>query len=376
MKGISKGETSTAQNPVLQLFCRQGEFLKDPVEGTFTIEDVRNPDVPPIQRVAPTTLNLLPIDAVPTPGHRLGPGRFYIPTGATTSWAYGTHRAVCKYKMVTGGREYQQVIEFEVLNPAIYPSGQSFVTYASSARLYADGIFTFSGIAPEKLHPHMRRVSFELENLLQRFFEPRYLDWRVDGDGRTVLFLDEAIVAMSEAGQVSKNPDGTETISPYGADGYVVYNRHLDGLLNPDDRDNPMLEVSSDQVAGYMIRGYVFPEGDKNLYARGVFGFLDPDPQSDGVLIGHTPDELVQVIGVLIARYIEDPTLSSPGTWQPGRIKMYQTRDQQIQFYGSSGNVDFTGGITGDAMLDQKLLRFVKPARLDYPERRGSITAI
>lgn len=365
MKGLIKGEASDATNPVLQLYCRQGQFMADPVEGSFVIEDVSDPNALPIERVSTTSLDLNPIDD-PSPGHRLGPGRFYVPTGDTSAWVYGTHRVVYAYKMAAGGRQFQQVIEFEVLNPAVFPSGQSYVGYASTARLYTDGLFLSTNYPPQALHTHIRRVSLELENLLERFFEPRYLDLRVDGDGRPVLFLNEAIVAIEGASLISVQSDGSETFSAYDTSGFRVYNRHEDGLLSPDDRGNPKLEVGRDDISGYQVRGWRWPQGDRNLSVKGVFGFLDPDPRPDGVLIGSTPDDLVQVVGALIGRYLEDPSLSAPGVWQPGMVKLYKTRDQQLQFYAASGNVDYSGGITGDPLLDQKLLRFVKPARLNY----------
>lgn len=368
MRGLSRGEASTATNPVLQLFTRQGEMLQDPVEGSFIIQDIRDPDAAPIERVASTSLNLNSIDD-PSPGYKLGTGRFYIPTGATASWGFGTHRAVCTYKMVAGGRDYSQVIEFEVLNPTVFPTGQSYVGYASTSGLYADGVFSFSAMEPQTLHAQIKRVSLQLENLLNRFFEPRYLDQRISGDGRNVIHLDEAIVAIEQVATVDKELNG-ETLTVYSADTYSVMNRHLDGLLNPDDRDSPSIESIGQQVNGFLNRGRVYPSGDRNISVSGVFGFTDPEPNSDGVLIGETPDELAQVVGILVARQLEDPTLTSPATWQPGLIKMYKTRDQQIQFYGASGNVNYSGGITGDSLLDQRLLRFVKPARLDFPERK------
>ena len=58
MKGLTKGEASSADNPVLQLFCRQGQFMADPVEGSFVIEDIRDPNALPIERVASTSLSL------------------------------------------------------------------------------------------------------------------------------------------------------------------------------------------------------------------------------------------------------------------------------------------------------------------------------
>ena len=369
MRGLAKGEQSTSTAPILQLITREGEFLKDPVEGSYIIEDVRDPDLTPTTRVNLTSLNLDPIASA---GHKLGTGRFYIPTGDTSAWAFGTHRVVYTYKMETGGRDFKQIIEFEILNPTTFPTGQDYVGYASTMALYRDAIFLLSGITPEKLHPHIRRVSLELENYTDRFFEPRYVEQYLDGSCRPVLFLDEAVIALESVSTVTRDADGAETTEDYDAAAYRVFNRHLDGLFNPDDRHNPKLTmVETTQIPGVTgVHGeFQWPSGRQNILVKGVFGYTDPGAMSDKVLIGHTPDDFVQIVGTMVSRYIGDPTLTSVSTWRPSLIKSYKTRDQQIQFYGASGNVDYTGGVTGDAMLDQKLLRFVKPIRLSYPER-------
>lgn len=369
MRGLARGEQSTGTEPFLQLITREGEFLKDPIEGSFIIEDVHDPAQTPTTKVTQTSLSL---DLVADSGHKLGTGRFYVPTGDTTDWAYGTHRAVCTYKMVAGGRDYKQIIEFEILSPTLFPTGQDYVGYTSTMALYRDEFFVISGMSPEKLHAHIRRASLEIENHTERYFEPRYVEQYLNGSNRPLLFLDEAIVALESISTISRDADGVETLEAYDAAGYRVFNRHLDGLLNPDDRHNPRVAlVETNYIPG--VTGaygeFNWPFGRRNLLVKGVFGYTDPGAQSDNVLIGHTPDDFVQIIGVMVSRYLEDPAMTNIGTWKPGLVKTYKTRDQQIQFYGASGNVDYTGGITGDSLLDQKLLRFAKPARLAYPER-------
>jgi hypothetical protein len=151
-----------------------------------------------------------------------------------------------------------------------------------------------------------------------------------------------------------------------------VFNRHNNGLLNPDDRYNPQVSlVETRRIAGVTaIDGdFTWPFGKQNIQITGVFGFTDPDVQPDEVLIGHTPEDFVQIIGTLASRFLDNPDMSSIATWKPGLVRAYRTRDQQISFYGASGNVSYTGGLTGDALIDQMLLRFVKPARLAYAER-------
>jgi hypothetical protein len=369
MRGLAKGEALTATNPILQLFTRQGEFLTDPVAATYKIEDIHNPDTAPVEKVATTSFDLTDVGVG---GNKLGPGRFYIPlsTGISDSLTFGTHRVVCEYEMVASGRTYMQVILFEVLDPAAYPSGQMYTGYVTTRSLLENG-FVNSACAVQKLHRHVHNFSVQLEQYTERFFEPRFMPMLINGAEKPALFVEEAIIAIEKVEIVARTITG-EDVNEYDNTLYRVYNRHLDGLLNPDDRYDPLLSmVETRRVAGVTPLGGSFnwPYGRQNVRVYGVFGFTDPEPQPDQVLIGQTPVEFDQIIGVMLERYMTDPSMSSLATQQPGRVKSYKTRDQAIQFYGASGNVSYTGGITGDPLLDQKLQRFVKPVKLRYTER-------
>ena len=369
MRGVTKGEQSIALNPILQFFARNGEYLADAIAATYTIQDVHDPAAGPVTKVATTPLNLTDNP----PGNRLGLGRYFIPTGDTSDWHYGTHRVLVNYQMTAAGRMYSQAIDFEVLSPTLFSTGQRYTGYAATRDLYRDNYFSIGSQPPQQLHGYINRVSTQIEVMTQRYFEPRYLEMRVSGRGGGTLFLGEALVAVDQVARIEVLNDGERTYYPYTFGSYRVFNRHLDGILNPDDRDNPRLTVSrDDDVLGYYIRYqtrfWVWPSGDNNISVRGVFGYLDPEQQSDFVALGHTPEDFVQIIGTMVSRLAEDPTLTSPATWRPGTIRMYKTRDQQIQFSGPSGSSVMITGFTGDPMLDQLLMRFVKPMNVDYTE--------
>lgn len=357
MRGLTKGEQSTLLNPVLQLFTRQGSHLVDPFSASFKIDYIGDPESAPSAVITSTAIDLV--------ADKLGTGRFVLLTGSTAAWRYGTHRCVCVYSMVNGGRTYTQVIDFEVLDAVSFPAGgQSYTGYVSTRALYEEGYFALSAVAPEKLHRHIDRESVRIEQLTDRFFEPRYITQKLDGNDKRTLLLDEAIIAID---QVALYDSVAVLETAYGSTDYNVANRHLDGLLNPDDRYNPWLELTYDSL----YTGGYWPEGRQNLWVSGVFGFTDPERASDGVLLGHQPTDLGPIIATLMIRFFADPTMSDQTTWRPGSVKKYKTRDQMIEFYGASGNVDYTGGLLADAQLDQMLQRFVKPARLSFPTRRS-----
>jgi hypothetical protein len=189
------------------------------------------------------------------------------------------------------------------------------------------------------------------------------------------MFVEDAICAIHDVAAVELSPNNADvqTVSTFDPDSYRVYNRHLSGVYNPDDRHDPKVSLlETRRIAGvttYTSGDFAWPFGTQNIRLRGVFGYTDPDPETDHVLMGHTPDDLIYVIATLMSRYAEDPTFSNLGTHKPGLVRTYKTRDQMISFYNASGNVSYSGGFTGDATLDEIINKYRGPVKLSYPER-------
>ena len=361
MKGLAKGEASTLLNPVLTFYCRVGEFLTDPYAASFTITEIRDPGTAAVAKVTSTAVHLV--------NDKIGTGRFVIKTGDTATWNYGTHRALVSYQLVSGGRTYYQEILFEVLDPADFPTGQYYTGYVSTRQMYADGLYTFAGRAPQSLHRRIHRASVQVEGWTQRIFEPRYLGVQVNVEEQSKLFLDEAIIAIDQAYTVSRTTSGAEELSAIDRGAYKVLNRHMDGVLNPDDRFNPQLLVHPSISSVEVSNSYLWPLGRLNAVIQGVFGFIDPEPNAGTTLIGRTPEDIVVVVSALVDRSISDPGLNSPSVQSPGSVRSYRTRDQSISFFGDATRSLGNGGWTGDSTLDQLLARFVKPAHADYIDR-------
>jgi hypothetical protein len=359
MRGLAIGEVSSSSNPVLQLFARNGEYLTDIYSGSYVIQDITDPGANPVARVAAT-----PID---TTNDKLGTGRYVLASGATTSWVEGTHRAIVTYQMTDGGPTHTQVIEFEVLNANDWAVGSLFLGYASSARLIGDG-YVEAGTAARELHRHIDRVSRQVERWTHRSFEPQYRAIRHDGAPSPILHLSEAIIALEMVQAIWKDSSGAEQTYDYDPYLFQVYNRHLDGTLAPDDRHNPRI-VRKDN--------WIWPEGYGTVKVLGIFGWTDPlaDFEDSRANIGKLPDDLVQVIGTLVSRYLDDPTYSDLSVHQPGKVKMMKTRDQSVSF-GSTGSLigtASTDSMTGDPMLDQVLVRFAPPISLRYADKRRQL---
>lgn len=358
MRGLAKGEQSSVENPVLQLICRSGELLADLHAGTFKIDDIHDPGGSLVNKVAITAF---------TSAHKVGTGRYAIPTGATATWSLGTHRAVCQYQMVDGGPTYTQAIEFEVLDAADWALGALFTGYATTRRLIADEYVGVS-LPIAKLHRHIDKTSRMIEAWTSRFFGPRYLSVRLDGAIGPNLHFEEAIIAIEQIQTVYKLQSGSgileEQTYDYDPSMFQVYNRHLDGLLSPDDRKDPRV---------VRLDGGFWPSSDSSIKATGVFGFTDPvvDPHGGRVLIGEEPDDLITVLGSLVQRAVQDPGMTNLSIQRPGTIRSMRTRDQAVMFGSTGGSSSSSSGgtsgeMTGDPVLDQILWRFAPPIGVKY----------
>ena len=233
MRGLAQGEASSSSNPVLQLFARSGELLADIYSGSYLIHDISDPTVAPVSKVVST--------AIDTTADKLGTGRYLLATGDTTAWVPGTHRAVVTYQMTNGGRTYVQVIEFEILYATDWAIGSLYIGYASTNRLLRDQIADI-GSLPQDLHRHIDRISRQIERWTKRSFEPQYRAVRHDGASSPILHLNNALIDLDKVQAIWKaSDDGTEETYDYEGYMFQVYNRHLDGVVSPDDRNNPKI---------------------------------------------------------------------------------------------------------------------------------------
>jgi len=355
MRGLAQGEQSTLADPRLQLVFRSGGYLADPVSGSVVVQDIRSHLTTPTTKVVAAAL-----DATT---QKVGTGRYAILTGSTTTWTAGTYRAVCTYVMTAGGPTYTQVVEFEILSAVDWPTGAGYVGYLSTRRAWEEP-YAASTVAAATLHRHIAEQSGKLEFYTGRFFEPRYLKVKVSGQNAAKLILNNPIIALEDAYAVWQTTTGEDTYK-FEQYLYKVYNRHLDGYAaEVDDRIYPHIELTDVDGDVVTVSSWAWPYGNQNIEVRGVFGYTDPEmDQNQGrVLVGRTPRDIERICGALIARAIEDPTLTALSTWSPGSLSSYRTRDQAVTF-GSSGGGGGGGASepTGDPLVDSLLVRYCRP---------------
>lgn len=359
MRGLAKGSQCTATNPILQLIARSAGYLADITEGTYKIEDIHDSATAAVTVVSEASFNLTT--------HKVGTGRYWIPTGSTAVWNEGTHRITCTYKMEVGGPTYTQIIDFEILDTVDWPDPQSYVGYISTRDMYRDG-YAASTVTREQLHRLINEASRRIEDWTGRWFEPRYVKLIKKGQNHPDLQLKSPIIAIEDIYAVWETTTGEDTYK-FEQYLYKVYNRHLDGWLEEDDRHHPFVRLTDVDGDVVKVSDFAWPYGNQNIHVYGVFGYTDPQFDENGgqVLIGTTPREIGRVAGILTARYVADPTFSSPTTWSIGSLKSYRTRDQSITFGGAAAGSAGGGsgaGISepsGDPNIDRILIKYCQP---------------
>ena len=147
-------------------------------------------------------------------------------------------------------------------------------------------------------------------------------------------------------------------------DFYRVYGRHLHGVLNPDDRNAPRIELfsSSEDLAGvrpFTFSRLIYPRGQQNVTITAVMGYTDPD----GTPFGCIPTLIRRVTQLLVLREI--PRLSEMD-YREEAIKRWRLVSETTsgQSYSMSAIGSLRGFFTGDPEIDTILASYVRPPNI------------
>lgn len=213
-------------------------------------------------------------------------------------------------------------------------------------------------------------ASQQIEAFTDRQFGAIAKSIKVDGRGSADLLIDEPICALSLL-QILTHAFGSEaTIDNQDLTDIEIYNRHLRGLSEPDDRDNPKLSFRrlhdhlgvSYRETRPLFPHHIFPHGQQNVVLEGAFGYTEPD----GSPVGDVPFMIRRACAMLTS-ILAAPAVTTVGTVSASRgpIVEERTRDQAVKYAkpSSLGGAQ-PGPFTGDAAIDNLLLPFVKPATI------------
>lgn len=349
MPGIVIGEASSCSNPILPFFYQREGYLADILELSFAIYT-------PTGTVALYSADV-DLHLCEDGGHKLGIG-YYVAAfdPEAEGLVSGPYVIEWSYILTIGGPVHKAAYSFEVLSPAVVRTSAAYSGYISSAR---DELATWELDARQRA---ILRASREVERLTGRIFFPKYMEQLVSVRKRTsILFLDSPIIGISRMTVEGGNPlMGVYTVTDIGLSAVRIYNRHLDFLLSPDDRDNPKIQYVPvlDEAWRLEMGQTYFPVCAKGIKIYGVFGYTDPD----GSPFGATPDSLADVVTALASRILIDPLGQDMLLQQPSRIQSAKTRDQSITFNSNTEmSISSTYSMTGDPRLDAMLAPYCRP---------------
>ncbi len=315
-----------------------------------------NSDGTRTNKVADSALNLT---AAPI-GTRIDTGIYHANFTAGPTWTAGTYEIVWTYTPVVDPLAEIQTAStltatqrFEVLDKTKFSTGSAYVGYGDSIELKKFSPFDTKTLA--ELQVVIDKASRRIEFLTSRFFQPRYQLQKIDGRGSKGLLLGEPIIGISQVAIESAANGVTLAVNPVDLNAFRVRNRHLSGLKDPDDRDNPALEIA--RFEGIIFESLdTFPRGPETIHVKGVFGYTDPD----GTPFGKTPEDLFTVVGNFALKFLQDPFGTDSTVWLPGNIASAKTRDQSIRFF-QAGGLGTAGSVTGDPIVDQILSGYMRP---------------
>ena len=350
MISVAKSTGATLANGALTLWVQDSDgFNVDLYSGAIQILDADGGTV-----LVKTALNVAGAE-------HLGLGHYAF------AWDPGS-AAVGQYTV----RWFYQILAADMISPvadeASFDQEMEIVAkpytgpnYCTVYDLQAEGLA--SDITAARAQSLIVRASRYVENFTGRRFGIVRKVVTIDGSQARALMIEEPIVMIEKILLTVVSAFGSSDLT-VRSDTLKVFNRHIrEGLLQPDDRDNPKLEfVHGDDLngvnydyrtqTGYVLSSLMWPRGRHNVQVTGLYGYTEPD----GSFTGKVP-ELVREAVKLLA--IKQSTLAAErlATPDPSRINREQTKDQAVGFQDQW----LKGGFTGDWQVDQLLLMFVRP---------------
>jgi hypothetical protein len=353
MPALARNQASSCANPTLDLFTQVNGVLVDVAALEFQIFDVSDPgkQQSPVQ-VHPATVGArAPVDvATLCPGGgKLSTGHFVARWTPPVNEAIGTHEIRWFFRLTPSSPEQAFREEFEVL---VEVAGFSGTGYAFVSDLRAEGI-SVAQASDARLQSLIALASRYIERMTGRFFEPRPQTLSLDGSGGRALLIGQPIIGV-DAVAVDSSPFSPADLD-VDASLFRVYNRHLtQGLLLPDDRDNPKIELFAADAVGNLT----WPKGSQNVRVSGVFGYTEPD----GSPSGRTPELIRHATKLLVMR--ELPLLGDVDQREDAqrrfRITSERTRDQSYTLEA----LRLHGSFTGDPEIDNVLAAYQRPPDL------------
>jgi hypothetical protein len=363
MSALARGQASGPANPVLDLFTPANGSLVDVAVLEFQIFDVSDAGKrqDPLQVFPAITGTRASVNAamLAPDGDKLSTGHFVARWAPCIDEAIGTHEIRWFFRLTSAAPEQTFREEFDVL---VEVAAFSQTGYALVSDLRGEGVGV-SDASDARLGRLIALASSYIDRVTGRFFEARASTMLVNGSGGRIQLLGHPIIAVSSV-KMFVGMYAEFGVLPVIPSFFRVYNRHLNGMLNPDDRDNPRLEFFhwSDLLgvhaspAGHMGLGsLVWLPGVQNVVVEGVFGYTDPDDSPTG----KTPELIRHVTKLLVLREVPRMTDVTRREERQKRWRLIseRTRDQGYNLEA----LKLHGSFTGDPEIDNILVAYARP---------------
>jgi len=231
--------------------------------------------------------------------------------------------------------------------------------------------FTETMVSDANVIKGIQRATSTIDRVTRQWFEPRTRTFVLDGRRGQDLLMNVPLIAVTSFGIV----DSSGEVDSIDLTEVLVYNRHLtQGLLSPDDRDNPRIawrDMLPSEMRYARNGSRDFVRGHRNIHVGGVFGYTELDSSSvpaettPGSQIpsdyGNTP-ELIKLAALLLTIRHMYPRATGDGDAFIARNRVIEerTRDQMYKLADISES-DASYGMTGDLEVDKILSTFISP---------------
>lgn len=195
-----------------------------------------------------------------------------------------------------------------------------------------------------------------IDRACRQWFEPRYIDTKLDGNDTRVLWISVPIIGVDALYMNGDWDNAVET------EAYEIYNNLGRGLR--DDRRDPKITVADEYTSTDLYRRlaygarFRFAEGRKNQQVKGTFGFVEYD--------GSTPELIKRATLKLVVKQLGSPSPLIPPPAPAGPVISETTDGHTIRYASMVGGRKIgISGITGDPEVDGIILLYKSPKAIE-----------
>lgn len=338
MEGIGKNQTIGPNNPRLVWFVADGDgYLAEPDQIDFQIWSI---GTLPGTKVVPAAGDWETLDLA---ANELGTGRYAFP------WTIPVDADQGLYKLVVKVTQDSTTTQAETLFEVLQEGLELRSSYCLVAQAREEGVL-ITDATDVRLAAKLADASRYIDSICERTFSPEYKALVLSGKGGNVLFLDTPIIFI-DAVELNYGLTESDGFEP-DDDAIKIYNRHVTNRqLDPDDRDNPMIEFD----------GWTVKERKDAAEVSGVFGYTDI--VYGGPAFGVTPGKITEA--TMRIAFMNLPKLMDPDEAEEGFARRHgsliRSESTGAQSYSMGAVEGGNPAWTGDPDIDKILAHYKRP---------------